>query len=438
MGEFGVWGLLLLIAALSVAGVHVAYSLLISATLGIYLSMGAGPALNLLQQTALHGIREYHYAVIPLFTAMGLLIARSGAAADLFNLANRGLRRVPGRLAVATVAGNAMFAAVTGVGVAAAAAFSQIAYPLMRAQGYHRSFAIGSVAGSSVLGLLIPPSILIIIWAVLTEQSIGRLFAAGVGPGLLLALLFAVYCVIRVTINPGLAPEPSAEARALAETGKVRADEAVGWVGVLLLIIVTLGAIWFGFATPTEAAAIGMLGAALLAWAKGLSLAGQFEAIAEAGRSVAPILLLMLAASLYARFLALEDVPGQIGMLLEQMGLGYVGTLLFFVAIWFVLGTFVDSISIMLLTVPLFWPIAQAMGYPPITFALIGILVIEAGILTPPLGLGVFVVKTAVPDPDVTLWEIFRGAMPYWMMMLLVAYLIYLWPPLAEWLPSLM
>lgn len=387
--------------------------------------------INLLQQSALSGIKEYNFIVIPCFTVMGMLIAHCGAASDLFNVVNRGLRGVPGRLAVATVGGNAVFAAVTGVGVAAAAAFSHVAYPAMREARYSRSFATGCIAGSSVLGLLIPPSVFMIVWAILTEQSVGKLFAAGVFPGLLLAFMYAVYCMVYAKLRPSAAPEIASEDRVALTRAQIG-----GSLGVGLLIAVTLGGIWFGYFTPTEGSAIGLVGSAVLAWAKGMRWRGVFDAFVESGRTVTPIMLLLLTATIYSKLIALNGVPQEVQGLLASMGLGTGGTLLFMVAVWFVLGAMIDSISIMLLTVPIFWPVATALGIDPITFALIGILVIEAGVLTPPFGIGVFVVKAAIPDRHITVSEIFRGSVPYWVLILFLAWLIYVWPPLATWLPS--
>lgn len=434
---------LAVIFGLALMGVHVALTFLIGSTVGLYILFGDwGMTLGLLQQTAFDGIRDYNLMVIPLFAVMGLLIARSGAAQDLFALANRSLGRIPGRLAVATVAGNAIFAAVTGVGVAAAATFSHIAYPSMKASGYKRSYAAGAIAGSSVLGLLIPPSVFMIVWAILTEQSIGRLFAGGLLPGLLLAVLFGLWCIFAAR-NEGR-PKRSLSAAATLEpelaTGREDLTHAdpVGVIGVFVIILVTLGGIWGGWFTPTEGSAVGLAGAILLSIAKGLRLDQMRDASREAGMVITPIMFLLLGASMYAKLLALAGIPQFVGELFLSMHLGMTGTILVMVAVWLVLGCFVDSISIMLLTVPLFWPIAQGLMIDPIVFAIVGILVIEAGVLTPPFGIGAFVVKAAIPDKDLKLQEIFRGLLPFWILILLVAASVYLVPGLATWVPSLL
>lgn len=425
------WAAILVLVALVVAGVPVIFAFAGSALFGLYYALGGvQPAMDLVGQTAIGGIKEYNFVVIPCFTVMGMLIAHSGAASDLFNVVNRRLRGIPGRLAVATVGGNAVFAAVTGVGVAAAAAFSHVAYPVMRANNYSRPFATGCIAGSAVLGLLIPPSVFMIVWAILTEQSVGRLFAAGVLPGLLLASLYALYCAVFAKLRPEAAPEgPAAEAKA-------QPGQAGGAIYVGILIAVTLGGIWFGYFTPTEGSAVGMAGAVLLALAKGMRWRGIYHSFLEAGRTVTPIMLLLLTATMFSKLVALNGLPQEVQALLEGWGLGPAGTMLFMVVVWFVLGCMIDSISIMLLTVPIFWPIAMAFGYDPIVFALVGILVIEAGVLTPPFGMNVFVVKASVPDHEVTVRDIFVGVAPYWLMILFLAWLVYAWPPLATWLPS--
>jgi tripartite ATP-independent transporter DctM subunit len=430
--SFEMWSGLIALLVLVVVGVPIVFAFAASAALGLYFALGGlDPMINLLQQSALSGIKEYNFIVIPCFTVMGMLIAHCGAASDLFNVVNRGLRGVPGRLAVATVGGNAVFAAVTGVGVAAAAAFSHVAYPAMREARYSRSFATGCIAGSSVLGLLIPPSVFMIVWAILTEQSVGKLFAAGVFPGLLLALLYAVYCMVYAKLRPSAAPEVASDQQVRLTRGQIG-----GSLGVGVLIAVTLGGIWFGYFTPTEGSAVGLVGSAILAWAKGMRGRGVFNAFVEAGRTVTPIMLLLLTATIYSKLIALNGIPQEVQAVLESMGLGTGGTLLFMVAVWFLLGAMIDSISIMLLTVPIFWPVAQALGIDPIMFALIGILVIEAGVLTPPFGIGVFVVKAAIPDRNIKVSEIFMGSVPYWVLILFLAWLIYAWPPLATWLPS--
>ena len=423
-----------LLVLLVVLGFHIAIALAACSVIGIWLMLGNFDiAISLLGQASYEAIRSQTFIVIPLFVLMGDFVARSGAAADLYRVCNRALRRLPGRLAVATVAGNAIFAAVTGVSVASAAAFSRIAYPEMRKLGYDKNFAVGTVAGSACLGMLIPPSVLLIVWAVLTEMSVGALFIAGVIPGLLLALLFALYCVGLAILRPDMAPTPTkAEAAEPAPPGEV-----LGAIGILFLVFLVIGGIWGGLFNPTEAAGFGAIGALLLGIAKGMRGRQIMEAIYAAGRTTAPIMILLIAASMYSRLLAFGGAINYIQGLFLGIGGGVIVVLLLMTVIWLLLGMIIDSVSIILLTVPIFAPIAMSLGVDPIAFAIYGILVIEAGLLTPPFGLLVYTVKGAIPDRDVKLSNIFKGSVPFWIMILIAAVLVLAYPPLATWLPSL-
>jgi tripartite ATP-independent transporter DctM subunit len=386
--------------------------------------------------TAYEAVRDYIFAVIPLFMLMGEFLAKCGAAGDLFSLFNRLTRIVPGRLAVATVISNAAFAFVTGVSIAAAAAFSRIAYPEMKRHGYQDHFALGCIAGSACLGMLIPPSVLMIVWAILTEMSIGDLFLAGVLPGLLLASFYMLYILGAATLRPELVGEGS-DKKAVVETqGLLRS--LVGTLLVIALVAGTLGGIWFGAFTPTEGAGVGAAAALLLAIGKGLRAKQVAEVILDVGRTSAPLLLLLFTAQLYSRVLTMTGFTRAVQDLLLGAGLGQGGVLLLMVAVWFVLGCLIDSISIMLLTVPIFYPIAVAVGLEPLAFAIIGILAVETGLLTPPFGLLVFTVKAAVQDPRIGVGTIFAGAMPYWFALLAVIACLWQFPQIASYLPALL
>ena len=412
-------------------GVHIALALGMTAFIGTYfIFQDWYLAAAQVGGAAYEILRHYVFATVPLFILMGDLVAKSGAAGDLYRLINRSLRRVPGRLAVATVTGNAAFAAVTGTSIASAAAFSRIAYPQMRRFGYKRTFSLGSVAGSACLGMLIPPSILLIVWGIITEQSIGKLFLAGVIPGAILAALCAAYVILAAIHDPTISPSvPEGEV-----VPPLSASEAVSGIGIALLIVLVLGGIWGGLFTSTEAAGIGALGAMVLAVIKGVGWRGVVEAVIDAGKTAAPIMILLLCAGMYSRFLALGGIIDVIRDTLLSLGLGGAGIILMMIAIWLVLGMLLDSASIILLTVPVFAPVAAGLDFDPIAFAILGILAIEAGLLTPPFGLIVYTVKGAVPDPDVSLGEIFRGSVPYWLLMLVAMVLVWAFPGLATWL----
>ena len=448
MGPEVIFYSLAILLVLILASVQIGIALGVASVIGVYLAYGdLQIALSILGSTAYDAIRSHALAVIPLFMLMGEIISRSGAAADLYRLCDRVLGRLPGRLAAATVLGNAAFAAVSGVAIASAATFSRIAYPEMRRSGYAKSYALGVIAGSGSLGMLIPPSVLLIVWAILTEGSVGALFVAGVIPGLLLGLAFVAYCALKAVVSPGVAPAVArnSEQDGNREDGQQGLQDAaalrrqfVSAIGIVGLVVLVLGGIWSGVFTPTEAAGFGALGSLVLGYANGMRAKAFMEAIYSAGRFTAPIMFLLIAGSMYAKLLAVSGGINLIQDLVTGAGLTPVGLIVLMTVIWLLLGALIDSISDILLTVPVFVPLAVAAGFDPIAFAIYGIIVIEAGLLTPPMGLLIFTVKSSVTDPDVTLGDIFRGSVPFWILMLGVAALILLSPELATWLPGLM
>ena len=327
-----------------------------------------------------------------------------------------------------------MFAAVTGVSIASAAAFSRIAYPEMRKVGYKQTFALGAVAGSACLGMLIPPSVLLIVWAILTEMSVGALFIAGIIPGLVLAALFIGYVIFAAMRKPEIAPAFTEDL--VPATREEMRSELIGGLGILALIILVIGGIWTGFFTPTEAAGFGAIGALIIGVVKGMRMREIIDSIIQAGRTTAPIMFLLITAQMYSRLLAIGGAVNFIKSLFLGIGLDPWQIILLMMLIWIILGMLIDSVSIILLTVPIFAPIAIVLGIDPIAFAIFGILVIEAGLLTPPFGLLVYTVKGSVPDPTATLGMIFKGSTPYFMLILVAALLVIWFPWLATWLPK--
>jgi|TARA_B110000263_G_scaffold248420_1_gene263277 C4-dicarboxylate transporter DctM subunit len=419
--------MLIALIVMVVVGIHIGISLGITALVGTWMMYEAYElAAGQVGSTSFFALRNFVFAVIPLFVLMGEFVSRSGSAGDLYRVMNFTMKRVPGRLAVATVAGNAIFAAVTGTSLASAAAFSRLAYPEMINAGYSRKFALGSVAGSACLGMLIPPSVLLIIWGIVTEISIGFLFLSGILPGIILASFMALYSSGTAILWPEVAPSATESG---ADT--LSRQEVISGGGVIVLIFVVLGTIWGGLATPSEAAAIGALGGLILALIKGVRWDGIREAIIDSGKVIAPILFLLLTAQMYARLLTTGGIVGMITEAITGSGLDPNMAILVMIVIWLVLGMLLDSGSIILLTVPIFWPIAQSFGYNEYAFAIMGILAIEAGLLTPPVGLLVYAVKGAVEDKTVQLSEIFAGSIPYWILMLIVLLLVWVMPGLA-------
>ena len=434
-------------------GVHIAIALGMTSALGIWMTTGAdsfafGTVQSMLAATAYEAIRAYVFAVIPLFMLMGEFIGRSGTVTDVYRGINKLLKKIPGRLAIATVVGNALFSFVTGVSIASAAAFSRIAYPEMKRFGYHKGFALGAVAGSSCLGMLIPPSVLMIVWGILTEQSIGQIFAAGVMPGLLLMALFVIYVFVRAVMNPELvgggADQQASAVGVAAEPDEVEEVSTgqfiISLCGILLVIVAVLGGIWFGVFTPTEGAGAGAFIGLMLAIIKGARLKDIIDGILQVGRTSAPILLLLVTAALYSRTLAMTGMANAIESLFLGSGMQPWMILTVMVVIWFLLGMIIDSISIMLLTAAIFAPIAVKIGIDPIAFAIIGIIAIEAGLYTPPFGLLVYTVKSAIQgfDPDMNVMTIFKSSTPYWIIMLIGMVMIINFPGIATWLPSLL
>ena len=434
--DFSFWIIIALILLIALS-VPVVIALGLTSFFGLYYITGnINVPLSLLNNTAYGAIRDYIFAVIPLFVLMVELISRSGAAEDLYNLINKSLKKIPARLALATVFGNAVFGAVTGVSIASAAAFSKIAYPQMVKFNYNKTIAVGCIAGSASLGMLIPPSILLIVWGVLTEQSIGKLFIAGIIPGIILSFLFAIFCFVLAYFKPDLFGQGS-ENQSLDVSLTKR--QYWGAIGVSFLIVLVLGGIWFGFFTPTEAAGIGALFALILAILKGVSFKEILDSVLETGKISAPILLILICAQMYSRLLAMGGITDALTNVFTSIGGNKFLILFIMVAVWFILGMFIDSVSIILLTVPIFAPIAyKLLGYDPISFAIIGILAIEAGLLTPPLGLCVYTVKGCIVDPDITLGRIFYGSVPYWILLIVLAILVMMYPGIANWLPAVM
>lgn len=433
-----------LLMALVLLGFHVAVALGVTSAVGIYLVTGKLRIVEAtLASTAAEALRDFTFAVIPLFMLMGEFIGRSGVITDIYVAINKGLKRIPARLAIATVLGNTVFSFVTGVSIASAAAFSRIAYPEMRAHNYGRGFALGAIAGSSCLGMLIPPSVLMIVWGILTEQSIGRLFLAGVMPGILLATLFVLYIVTMAILRPDLVGEGETHRQVSPELDTTKVDLPpmrlmTSMLGVFGIISAVLGGIWFGIFTPTEGAGAGAALALILALMKGMRWNEFVDAIYSVGKTAAPILILLLAAALYSRTLAMTGVTTAIREFFVDSGLEAYTVLAIIILVWFILGMIIDSISIMLLTVPIVEPVALAFGFDQLSFAIVGIIAIEAGLLTPPFGLLVYTVKAAIQDDTVGVQRIFLASIPYWGIMLVTVLMLIYFPQIANFLPNLL
>jgi tripartite ATP-independent transporter DctM subunit len=421
-----------LVVVLIVLGLPIAFALLLTGFLGLALiKHDVIIAARTLALAADGTVSDYVFATVPLFVLMGLFVNVSDVGRDAFRAAQRIFGRIYGGLGVATVAANAVFAAITGISIAAAAIFTKIAVPEMLRQGYTPKFAVGLTAGTSLLGMLIPPSLLLIIYGVLAEVSIGSLFRAAVLPGILLATAFAVGVVLMARLWPSYVGNVKRETRAADDRGGAL-EIVAGLVPIVALIVLVLGGIYGGIFTPTVAGAAGALGAMVIALVKRrLSWPKLWEVISETGQVSVSILFLIISASMFSRMLALSELPQDMAAFLSNTGLGLAGFLSAYLLLLLLLGMLLDSTSIMLIMLPLALPVATALGVNLVWFGVVTTIAIEIGLLTPPFGLSVYVIKASMNDPTMTLATIFRGAFPFVLITLAVTLLLMAFPQIS-------
>lgn len=427
---------------LILSGIHISFSLAFVSFAAIaIISGGFVKSFGILSSTTFNSLRDYTFCVCPMFMLMGTLMARSGAAEDLFSFSNMLLRKVPGGLAIATVVGNAIFAAVTGISVASATVFSQVAVPEMEKFKYNRKFSVGCVAGTSTLGMLIPPSLLFIVYGTVTSVSIGKLFMAGVLPGVLLAVLFIAYIVLAGKRNPeliGRTPDGQAIVQQASGGGKQEVLIVLRALPIVALIVVVLGGIWGGFFTPTEASAIGAAGGVIIALCKGkMKVKDYIKTFADTARACAGILFLLASAQIYSRLLALSGLVGYLSNTLLTLTVPSGVIIAAFIVLTLLLGCILDSTSIILLTAPILHPVIVGMGLDPIWWAIVIVVAIEIGMLTPPFGIVVFAIKTTLGD-YVQVNDIFHSSMPYIVIMLACLLLLIAFPVISTVLPNMM
>ncbi len=421
------------ILVLIYAGLHVSIALALVSFFGVWaLRDNPDQAARILSLAARESISSYLFGVVPLFVLMGLVVSRADIGRDTFDMANRVFHRLRGGLGMATVGANSVFAAITGISIASAAVFAKVAVPEMIRIGYTRRFAAGVVAGSSILGMMIPPSLLLILYGIIAEQSVGRLFIAGIIPGLLLAFAFCVGIYLMARLAPGFTGRPTPQPARKLSVFAMIGDSSVKLVPIVLLVGLVLGGIYGGVFTPTEAGAIGALGAILIAVAKRrMGPRTLWGVTLETGHITAAICFLIIAATMYSRMLAQSGLPVFLTQWIIGVDLGIYGFLAFYVLVLILLGTILDSSSIMLITLPLVIPIATALQIDLIWFGIITVLAVEIGLLTPPLGLSVYVIKGALDDPSISLNDVFIGAAPFALIMLIILILIIAFPPIA-------
>ena len=417
--------------ALMALGTPVAIALLVVGFGGTILLSGFQAAAYTLSGQAFATVTVYELSIIPLFILMGNLASAAGLSRDLFDAAYRLIGHLRGGLAAATILGCAGFTALSGSSIASAVTMGKVAYPEMRRYRYGARLATGSIAAGGTLGILIPPSTGFVIYAVLTEESIGRLFMAGVLPGLLLTTLFLVAIALITLITPEEGPKGPVFNPREKLSGMLRAT------GIVTIILITIGGIYTGFFTPVEAAGVGACFALLMLIARGkCTLRTLWDASAETLRTTGMAFFILIGANVFAPFVALSHLPDTIAAGMTGLALGAYGTLAVILLGYVVLGMFIEGLSLLVITLPIVFPLIVSLGFDPIWLGVIMVIVLEMGLISPPIGVNVFVVKSIAPD--VKMETIFAGIMPFWLAMAIALVILVIVPDIALLLPNAM
>lgn len=421
-----------LLLILCFLGVKVGFATLIVGFIGFALERGLGAALAMVGQQVFHDSMNYNLSVIPLFILMGVFIFRSDVSSDLYDAAYSALGKYRGGLALATVLAAGGFSAVCGSTLATAATMAKVAMPPMQAYRYSNKLAAGTIAAGGTLGIMIPPSVPLVIYGIIAEQDIGLLFIAGILPGILLILLFLASVTLVVRINPDAAPpsEPLSPER--------RKSALRGTLPVLILFIVILGGIYTGAFTATEASGIGAFGSAVIALLRGhLRTFSDWKiCLVDATQTTAAIFVVLLGAIVFSQFINLSGMPYDLLDMIDDWELNATQLVMFVALIAIFMGMVFESIGILVLLVPVFLPALTSSGVDMIWFGIIVVIVSEIGLITPPIGMNVFVVNSVLPQ--VKLSDIFLGVMPYILALLIALVLIFMVPQIALLLPQLM
>ncbi|MBS9721137.1 TRAP transporter large permease [Tianweitania sp. BSSL-BM11] len=422
-------GIVVLLVALIVFGMPIAFALAVSGALGLYLQVGFGPMLGILQTTPYRSSANFLLSTVPLFILMAELLARGTIVRDLYRACYMWMGHIRGGLALAAIAANVGFAVLSGSSTAAAAAMSRISMPEMRRYGYNESFSLGVIAVGGTLSIMIPPSLPLIIYGVLTETSIGKLFLAGILPGILTTLAYILTIIYKVKRNPEIAPatERHSWSERMSTLPRV-------WPAIVLVFLV-LGGIYSGAITATEAAAVGAAGALILSVAfGGLRWKGGYEAFDATLRTTAMIFAIIIGAMVFGYFLTITQVPQALITMVGDLPLPPWGILLIILLFYIVLGFFIDQLAIIILTLPLVFPLVQSLGYEPIWFGVVVTKTAEMGLVTPPLGMNVFVAAGAANG---RVEDGFRGVSAFLVGDFIVLALLVLFPQIVTFLPSL-
>ncbi|RJR32699.1 MAG: TRAP transporter large permease [Desulfobacteraceae bacterium] len=426
----GLLGICLLFLLLAI-GMYIGLAMLVTGFLGYWYVMGLPAGLGLMNIIPYSVASSYMLSVIPLFVLMGEFAYVSGISGDIYKAVNSWLGSLPGGLSMATVIGCAGFGAVCGSSLATSATMGTVAIPEMRKYGYEDRLATGCVAAGGTLGILIPPSLGFAIYGILTEQSIGKLFMAGILPGILLTGLFILAIWAQCRINPRIGPP----AERLSLRDKVVSLKSI-W-GLIVLFVIVIGGIYAGIFTPTEAAGIGAFGAFMLGLLKkNLRLSTIMGSLLETGKTTAMIFLIMIGAEFFSKFLGVTMLPMALSEYIGGLAINRYIILFLVLLTYVILGCLMDCVAIMILTTPIIYPVVVALGFDPIWYGVIMVIVLEMGFITPPVGLNVFVIKGV--SGGVELGTIFRGIMPFLAACLLALLLLIIFPGLPLFLPGLM
>ncbi|HEY8578452.1 MAG TPA: TRAP transporter large permease [Beijerinckiaceae bacterium] len=388
-------------------------------------------ALKMVGQTTMRTVTDYTFGIIPMFLLMGAFVANAGISREMFRAANAFVGHRRGGLGVATIGACGGFAAICGSSVATAATFSAVAYPEMRRAGYPQSFATGVIAAGGTLGIMIPPSTVLAVYGLITQQDIGKLFIAGVVPGLLQIAAFMLTIVVMVWLRPKFLP---ASPRLLwsQRFGPVRDV----WAPALLFLFV-IGGLYGGLFTATEAGGMGAAGAFIIGVARRrLGVEGVKRALLEATRTSAAVFTILIGALIFGYFLTITQTPQKVTEFLTGLGIGPYGVLIVILLMYLILGCLMDAMAMIILTVPIVFPVIIQLGFDPIWFGIIVVMTVELGLIHPPVGMNVFVIKSMVKDVDFT--TIFRGVLPFVAALMVTLALIVIFPQIALWLPSRM
>lgn len=413
-------------------GMPIAFVMMFVGFLGISYLTSVNAALPVVAKTLYETASHYPYTIIPLFILMGGFAGGAGITRELYESFDKWFRKWPGGLGIATIAACAFFAALCGSSVAASAAMGTIAIPEMRRFNYAPRLAVGVVAAGGTLSFLIPPSLGFVVYGMLTEQSIGKLLISGIFPGVLLSIAFIVIIIFQVKVNPQLAPTTPGE---ISLKEKILAISGI-WETLLVFLIV-MGGIYLGFINPTEAGAIGATALFIIVFLKKkLTLKSLSASLLEATRISVLVLFLVAGANVFSYFLALSTIPMAVSNWMASLQVSRYFILSIIVLIYLFMGCFLDAISMMVLTMPVIFPVIKTLGFDPIWFGVICVIMMEAGLITPPVGLNVYTLAGVVKD--VPMEMIFRGAMPFLFAMIGVVIVITVFPQIALFLPSMM